>query len=257
MRGWLVTLTLVACAASARAERAEPEPLLPFALGDYAGKSGALFVGVVERVTFGTLFAADGTVRVFVINVGPEGHSLTTYRIVPAAMAKSTLFETYGVQEKGTTATLTGSKKAWKLARSGKTIRIDDGTHAPKLTAVKLAAAKPVEAPALLERDREVAAAFATGGVEAWVAASTTDGGAFHWISGLALGTAKVREALDEAKPEMGKRTPRLARISPSGKLGVTLGTAIGGTAFAYLTLWQRDKDNTWRMLLSTLHMPQ
>ncbi len=53
----------------ARSE-ADEDPYLPFLLGDYAGKAGTLYVGAVSRVVFGTLFATDGTVRLFAINAG-------------------------------------------------------------------------------------------------------------------------------------------------------------------------------------------
>ncbi len=179
-------------------------------------------------------------------------------------MASSTLFETYGVRERGTTARLEGSPGgSWKLSRARRSIRIDDGTHRKRTWTTTLevvpVAAEP--APVLVARDRELASAFATGGIDAWLAASVPSGGAFHWISGLALGTDAVREGLDEAAKQFGTRTPRFARLAPSGKLGVTLGTAAPAgapqDAFAYLTLWQLGADGTWRVLFSTLHMPQ
>lgn len=244
-----------------------PEPTtvadayLPYALGDYAGPSGALHVGSIERITLGTLFATDGTVRIFVVTTGPDGHSLTTYRIVPAAMKSSTLFETFGVREKGTTAKLERKAGPWSLARAGNAIRIEDRTHAIRLVTNKLEAIAPAPAPALMAQDREFAAAVATGGFDAWLAASVPDGGAFHWISGLAVGTEAVREDLDGAKHELGPRTPRMARLAPSGKLGVTLGALASvdspETTFAYLTLWQLAPDGRWQVLFSTIQMPQ
>lgn len=231
---------------------------MPFLLGDYAGKSGALHVGAVARVVLGALFAADGTVRVFAINAGPEGYGLTTYRIVPTAMPSSRVLDTYGLFDRGTTATLSRKAGGWKVVKTGRALTLDDATVGKRFRTGKLVESTAASADALLARDRDHAARFSAEGTDAWLAGSVPSGGAFYGISGLGIGAAKVRDAVDEAKGELGTRTPRLARIAPSGKLGVTIGM-LGPTptTYAYLALWQRGADDQWRLLFFTLHMPQ
>lgn len=237
---------------------AEEEPYLPFLLGDYAGKAGTLYVGAVSRVVFGTLFATDGTVRVFAINAGPEGYALTNYRFVPAAMGKSSVLDTYGVFPKGTTATLVRKAGGWKVLKQGTTMTLDDATLGKRFVATKLAATPAEPADAILGVDLAHASAFTSGGVDAWLAGSVPDGGAFYGISALAIGASKVRDAVDEAKGELRTRRPRFARIAPSGNLAVSLGTlGPDPTTYGYLALWQRGADAQWRMLFFTPVMPQ
>lgn len=241
----------------ARSE-ADEDPYLPFLLGDYTGKAGTLYVGAVSRVVFGTLFATDGTVRLFAINAGPEGHSLTNHRIVPAAMSKSSTLDTYGVIDKGTTATLVRKAGGWKAMKQGTSMTLDDATLGKRLVASKLATVTATPAAQILDADRAHARAFASGGVDAWIAGSVADGGAFYGVSALALGASKVREAVDEAKGEMRTRTPRFARIAPSGKLAVSIGMlGPDPTTYAYAAVWQRGTDEVWRLLFFTLVLPQ
>ncbi len=109
----------------------------------------------------------------------------------------------------------------------------------------------------ILDADRATRA-FASGGVDAWIAGSVADGGAFYGVSALALGASKVREAVDEAKGEMRTRTPRFARIAPSGKLAVSIGMlGPDPTTYAYAAVWQRGTDEVWRLLFFTLVLPQ
>jgi hypothetical protein len=237
---------------------AEEDPYLPFLLGDYAGKAGTLYVGAVSRVVFDTLFATDGTVRVFAINAGPEGYALTNYRIVPAAMGTSSVLDTYGVLSKGTTATLVRKAGGWKALKRGTTMTLDDATLGKRFVANKLAAIPAARADVILGVDLAHANAFASGGVDAWIAGAVADGGAFYGISALAIGASKVREAVDEAKGELRTRTPRFARVAPAGNLAVSVGT-IGPdpTTYAYLALWQHGTDEQWRLLFFTPVLPQ
>lgn len=132
-----------------------------------------------------------------------------------------------------------------------------DGSNASQLGFTRFAADP---APVLADADRRFAADTARDGAAGWASWFAPDGAmlrAAERIEGHAAIQALMAPLLDDPAKEL-RWEPVASGLAPAGDLGFTVGEAhiVDGDRTtwygAYVTIWQRQADGTWRVLFDT-----
>lgn len=121
---------------------------------------------------------------------------------------------------------------------------------------------EPPDPGALMQADRDFAAAVAEGGSDAWVSWFAEDGAMIREGGGEVRGHAEVRAAVAALdQPGVSLRwEPLRADIAASGDLGWTTGTFVSEATGAdgatlrtegrYVSIWRLQADGSWKVVM-------